>query len=158
MKIAFSGTHGTGKTTSCFKLATSYKMNTNYSIGISEEVARLCPYQINENSDWISQMWMFSAIVKSELTMEKLYDIVICDRSIADCVAYSYFSDKELYKYLLELSKLYITTYDEIFVKDIHNEYQFDDGIRSMDKQFRKDIHDKLLEIYHELDYKVIMV
>lgn len=159
MKIAFSGTHGTGKTTDCFGLATNYKMMSDKSVGVSEEVARLCPYTINEESDWISQMWMFSAIVKSELTMEKIYDLVICDRSVADCVAYSFFCDIELYKYLLELSRKYIKTYDEIYVKTIaNNDYHVEDGTRSMGKVFREAVEEKLLEIYDELDYNIIKI
>ncbi len=58
--IAFSGTHGTGKTTSVFKLAYELKMeNPTLKIGVLQETARTCPHPINKDTTPQAQSWIF---------------------------------------------------------------------------------------------------
>lgn len=51
MKIAISGTHGTGKTFSMFELARDYKLKyPNKEVTVVTEIARKCPLPINEDA------------------------------------------------------------------------------------------------------------
>jgi cytidylate kinase len=57
MKIAFSGSHGTGKTTHVLKKAHELKLQyPNKSIDILSEVARKSYLPINQNSTKESQL------------------------------------------------------------------------------------------------------
>ena len=49
VKIAFLGTHGVGKTTLCFDLASRLK-RLDMSVDIVKEVARSCPLPINQDT------------------------------------------------------------------------------------------------------------
>jgi len=49
MKIAFIGTHGVGKTTLCFDLASRLK-RLDMGVDIVKEVARGCPLPINRET------------------------------------------------------------------------------------------------------------
>ena len=81
MKIAFIGTHGTGKTTLGYELIAELRkrgINANF---VSETV-RECPYEINENASKRAQEWIiFNQCVK-EIEEEARSEIVICDRSV----------------------------------------------------------------------------
>jgi len=155
MKIAFSGTHGTGKTTSVFELATKFKKdNTDKTVGIIAETARRCPLPINKDSTEMSQLWIFAEQMKFEIEYCEWYDIVICDRSIIDSIAYTYVGGYyELANRKLETAKSFMNTYDKIIFKTIKsNNYIYDDGIRdSKDLDYRKKIEDKMLELYQKL-------
>lgn len=51
MKIAVSGTHGTGKTLKMFELAKDYKLKyPNKEVTVITEIARKCPLPINEDA------------------------------------------------------------------------------------------------------------
>jgi signal recognition particle GTPase len=56
MKIAFSGSHGTGKTTSVYKECLNYKRNQNKDVAIITEIARQCFLPINQNAPIVSQL------------------------------------------------------------------------------------------------------
>lgn len=156
MKIAFTGTHGTGKTTSCYKICHEYKMQHDKEVGILSEIPRKCPFPINENASAETQLWIYFTHVKEEIEKSNQYSILICDRTIVDYLAYCYFINKELCSYLLELARFHINTYDKIYFKTIkNNDYLIDDGVRATDPQYRIDIENKLIDIYEELGYDI---
>jgi len=87
MKIAFIGTHGVGKTTLCFELAACLK-RLDVGVDVVKEVARHCPLPINRETTIDAQAWILHTQVARELELSRLYEAVICDRSVLDNYAY----------------------------------------------------------------------
>jgi len=152
MKIGLTGTHSVGKTTllnalrseSCFK-----------DFAICDEVTRqvrALGLEINElGSDNTQRVIMLKHI---ENIM--LHDNMITDRTALDCFVYS--------RYLLSKQKITVDTFaiiHKLFLK-IWNMYdlvffiepEFDlvpDGVRSVDENFRDDIHKEFVNTIAEL-------
>lgn len=87
MKIAIVGTHSTGKTTILSHLY-AYLREHGIKVCIVQEMARLCPYPINETSTVEAQEWILNAHIKAEKQAENAYDVVLCDRATIDNFAY----------------------------------------------------------------------
>ena len=86
-KIAFVGTHGVGKTTLCFDLASQLKRH-DVAVDIVKEVARRCPLPINEETTLDAQAWILHTQIAEEVAACAMYETVICDRSVLDNYAY----------------------------------------------------------------------
>ena len=152
-KIAYSGSHGTGKTFSVLDLAKEYKISSpNSSVGIIQEVARHCPLPINTESTDESELWILVEQMRLEIDYSTKYNIIICDRSVVDTIAYSRVRGHKYASGMLNLISKYIDTYDKIIFKTIqNNNYQVDDGVRDMGHQFREDVESELIRIYEAL-------
>lgn len=159
MKIAYTGAHGTGKTSSVYRRAAKEKLKSSKNIVVLTEIARQCPFPINEESTIDSQLWMFSTQLKKELDLSLCYDYIICDRSLVDYCAYAYFVDKKLYTGMFHICNTFVHTYDKIYFNSVkYNQYLIDDGIRSIDFDFQQRIEDKLFELYELMNYNVEVV
>ena len=56
MKIGISGTHGTGKSFLVYELANKYKLDyPNKEVTVITEVARQCPFEINQGASLQAQ-------------------------------------------------------------------------------------------------------
>lgn len=154
-KIAYSGTHGTGKTTSCFNLATQCKLVcNNKSVHLITEVASESPFKINKSTTEESQTWIFNKQMLVELECCSKYKLVITDRTIVDNIGYTMVAGfNNLALGQIEFAKSFMHTYDKIFFRHTnHNNFHFEDGIRDgVDKDFRDKVQDKMIEIYHIL-------
>ena len=158
-KIAFSGSHGTGKSTSVGQAFIDNKMaHPEYTIGMIMENAKDCPFDINKGGNIYTQYWIFCNQVQRELYLQDKYDLVICDRSVVDSIAYGsvvlgniQFTDSLIY-----LASQYVHTYKEIIFRSIKtNDYWYDDNFRQAnDQKFRQDVEDELLRIYDEISTK----
>lgn len=162
-KISLSGTHGTGKTSATYQLARDIKygypqkrldnlinFKSNNNVGMICEVARECPYQINEATSIKAQSWIFSAQLKKELDLEPKYETLIIDRPVFDCVAYTMRLDYKTGLSMLELAKR-MASYDLILFLPLNGDYIEDDGFRSVDKGFQVEINNILLDIYNSI-------
>jgi hypothetical protein len=87
LKIAFIGTHGVGKTTLCFDLASHLK-RLDFSVDLVKEVARECPLPINQDTTLEAQAWILHTQIAREIAAADRYQAVICDRSVLDNYAY----------------------------------------------------------------------
>ncbi len=87
LKVAFVGTHGVGKTTLCFDLATQLK-RLDLGVDIVKEVARRCPLPINEVTTYDAQAWILHTQIAEEIEALARNEIVVCDRSVLDNYAY----------------------------------------------------------------------
>ena len=65
MKLAFIGSHGVGKTTLCFDLASKLK-RLDLNVDIVREVARHCPLPINQETTLDAQAWILHSQVAWE--------------------------------------------------------------------------------------------
>ncbi len=155
MKIAFSGTQSTGKTTSVYESAKDYKSwNPQLRIELLTEVARRNPFQLlNKDATENSQSWMFHTQIQEEINLTSCSDLLICDRSIIDYVAYTYYLFPYLGEKMFDFCKYHIETYDKIILKTIDRSFQVcHDGIReSKDEEYRKQIEDYLIDFYIKL-------
>ena len=154
MKIAISGSHGTGKTFAVLDVAKQYKLdNPNKNVTVITEIARECPFPINQNATVESELWMIATQIKKEIEAEKNYDIVITDRSLADYLAYTKYHFEDIYKAQFPFLEYYISTYDIIFYKsyEMNHHYLIEDGVRDLDKKFQKSIDKELITIYNLL-------
>ena len=173
-KIAFSGSHGTGKTTSVFRVSHEYKMShPELTVCPFNEVARECPMSINLKSTFESQMWIFTNQIAKEIEFCNRYDLVVCDRTVIDCLAYcKVFGMNALFEMLYHTGEDWVRTYDSIYFNTIEkNPYNFEDGKR-MDSgegvgegnliicsgnDIRQQVEKELLSIYDDMDVDLIM-
>jgi phage terminase large subunit len=71
-KIAYSGTHGTGKSYAVGERFIKEKLdNPTKSVVVISENIRNCPFPINKESTKYSQMWIFSDQMKMELKLNQ---------------------------------------------------------------------------------------
>jgi broad-specificity NMP kinase len=145
-KIAFIGTHGVGKTTLCYGLASRLKRR-DVSIEVVHEVARRCPLPINEETSIAAQSWILHTQISEELVAQARYPVVICDRSVLDNYVYLLLAAGRQ-DALETLMESWIRTYD-ILVHVPLLEQPAPDGVRSADPAFQRAVEERLLR---ELD------
>ena len=90
MKIAFTGTQGTGKTTAVFDEAKAAKIAfPNKSVTVFHDNAARAPKGLyNKKGTEESQLWIFTNQLRTEIELANTYDIVICDRTVFDSISY----------------------------------------------------------------------
>lgn len=143
--IAVTGTHGAGKTTLTYLIAAHYK-SKGKNVKLIQEVARSCPFPINEKMTADTALWIYFEHSKKELEALKDHDIVIADRTFFDSFVYAKYFNIEIDQRIINSSfRLY--HYDEIlFVRPAGK--ILDDGVRSIDETFQQEID---LLFYKEL-------
>lgn len=137
-KVAFIGTHGTGKTTLVFDLASSLK-KVGFNVDVLTEVVRDSPFPINKQTTRESQKWILFTQYIKEIEKEEKCDYLICDRSLIDNYAYyvnKFGRDEKLEPFILDHMK----TYFHLFKVPINKKYLISDGKRSIEEAFQKQI------------------
>lgn len=87
MKVALIGTHGVGKTTLAFDICALLK-KSGHNVELVTEVARRCPFPINEATTLQSQLWILHTQIADELAAAQRAPYVLCDRSVLDNYCY----------------------------------------------------------------------
>lgn len=142
MKIAFIGTHGTGKTTLCYNLVGELKKQ-NINADMVKEVARLSPLPVNRQTSIEAQTWILMTQVAEEIASASRHDVVVCDRSVLDNYAYLAFAFGRQ-KAIERFVDFWMKSYDVLFkvpVVDAPSE----DGFRDTDQFFIRSI-DQLVD------------
>ena len=89
MKIAVMGSHGTGKSTLVYQMTDQAKQRfRGLDIRVLLEVARECPFPINEEGTEAAQRWIFGRQVVREVELGSGH-LLVCDRTVLDSLAYS---------------------------------------------------------------------
>ena len=148
IKIAFIGSHGVGKTTLCFDLASRLK-RLDLGVDIVKEVARACPLPINEATTLEAQAWILHTQIAEEIASANQYEAVICDRSVLDNYAYMVQRAGRKPEYD-ELVRSWVGSYTGLFKVPVLAAPTFD-GTRAVSVQFQLDIDaqiDKLVEAF----------
>ena len=151
--VGIIGTHGTGKTTLSFQLASHYK-HLGHNVKIIQEVARTCPFPLNELMTRETALWIYFEHSRKELEALRDHDIVISDRTAFDSFIYACVLNLPNLVEYKSVAKHYLKSAYEIlfFVRpDMPIE---EDGIRCMDIEFQKKI-DKMFE-YHLKDMPIV--
>jgi len=156
MKIAFIGTHGTGKTTLAHELVTNLKKR-GIDAGIMSEVARQCPLPIKEDTTKKSQIWIILTQIIKEIEAEEKFEVVVCDRSALD--GYCYYTSKfGRSKALESLVIQHLKTYDHLIRVPIQEGFLKKDKIRSTSLEFQKRVDaefDKILKVL-KIDHSIL--
>lgn len=162
-KIAVIGTHGVGKSTLCYKLASHYK-KLGANVDLVQEIARKCPFPINEGMSPQASLWIYHTQIQRELEAEaRGFDTIICDRSPFDTFVYAeYFKLDKQDNFQLNVGKRaalnWLETYNQlIFVRP--NFPIKPDGTRSTDIDFQDGINNIFLDYfdkYISMDFKDI--
>ena len=137
LKVAFVGTHGVGKTTLCFDLASQLK-RLDLGVDLVKEVARRCPLPINENTTPDAQAWILHTQIAEELEAAATYEVVICDRSVLDNYAYLV-ARAGRQSDLDPLVARWIRTYDALFGVPVISLPSYD-GTRAVSPAFQLEI------------------
>ncbi len=142
MKLAFIGTHGVGKTTLCYDLASALKRQ-GINVDMVKEVARLSPLTINRKTSLDAQMWILATQIAEEIRSASQHEVVVCDRSVLDNYAYMTFAcgrQKPIERFVDHWMK----SYDVLFKVPICGRAS-DDGVRDTDEFFMRNI-DQLVD------------
>ncbi len=152
IKIAFIGSHGVGKTTLCFDLASRLK-RLDLAVDIVKEVARACPLPINEATTLEAQAWILHTQIAEEIASANQYEAVICDRSVLDNYAYlvQRTGRKPAYD---ELVRTWVGTYTGLFKVPVLQAPTFD-GTRAVSVQFQLDIDAQIDRLIKAFDVPV---
>lgn len=157
--IAFSGTHGTGKTTAVLKCAIDLKMrHPDQRIEYYSENVAWCPYPVNKSMTEESQLWMYANQIQAELKLLTLFDIIVSDRTIVDCIAYAkVMGFHGLAKDMMRLTRRHIHRYAQIHVMTMkNNNHHHADGLRDEDPSFRASVEEALLQLYEQLGCPIL--
>ena len=152
MKVGIIGSQGTGKTTAIYQLGADLKKE-GLDVFLLTEVARSCPFQINEATTRKSQLWIMGKLITREQSSKG--QILIGDRTLLDVFAYSYRVDPEFFEPFKPFIKKYMETYDIVFYLFPNDRFLVDDGFRSTSKKFRDEIDKILKELINELNINV---
>jgi thymidylate kinase len=142
VKIAFIGTHGVGKTTLCYDLASVLKRH-DINVDVVKEVARLSPLPINRKTSLEAQTWILMTQVAEEIRSAAYHEVVVCDRSALDNYAYMALAcgrQKPYERFVAHWMK----SYDLLFKVPILGTPAAD-GIRDTDEFFMRSI-DQLVD------------
>lgn len=142
MKIALSGVQGSGKTTLINRMKDmnifgGYKFYGSISAELSKKNIK-----INKEGDNTTQL----LVMNGHFNRLFAENNIVVDRCLLDGLAYTFYNydvsqtvDNWVYAYALTMTREYINKYDVIFY--LNDEVPLDDdGTRSNDVQFRKDI------------------
>ena len=153
-QISFSGTHGTGKSTSAaFEYRNQKIQNPDKSVHLICNTSAMCPFPINMQATEESQSWRFANQIQFELQASSRFDILVTDRTIVDVIAYTYVAGFEgLACGMLDYAHHYVHAYDVIRVKQAKfNQFFHNDGIRDTDPVFRDEVESVLKSLYKQL-------
>lgn len=157
MKIAIIGTHGIGKTTLAYIIAAEAKKKGKNAVVINE-VARRCPFPLNDKQVPEGAEWIISTQISHELSAKaNKTEYIICDRSAYDPICYMKASkhNKSTYRSMKIYAEEWLKTYDKIFLVIPDTKKIDSDGFRCTDVKFQELVNDQFM---HEFQVKNICV
>jgi nicotinamide riboside kinase len=142
LKLALIGTHGVGKTTLVFEVATLLK-KANHNVELVTEVARRSPFPVNEATTLDGQLWILHAQIAAEMEAAARAPNVICDRAALD--NYCYLVNKfGRQAHLEQWLEWWMNTYSMLVCVPPADGIAAD-GFRSEDIAFQRRIHELLI-------------
>lgn len=144
-KIAVIGSHGSLKSTLCFKLAAYYKRK-GYNVDLVQERVRYSPFPINKDMTIDTTLWISNACVQRELESKaRNFDLIICDRSSIDSFIYADALSIERNNKIMESFFVsafeWCKTYSYILIVDADNKLIID-KVRDDNLEFRERVNE----------------
>jgi thymidylate kinase len=152
VKIAFLGSHGTGKTTLCFEVAAHLK-KLDYNVEMVKEVARSSPLPLNRETTLDAQRWILHTQIAREIAASAIHDAVICDRAVLDNYAYLVHRAGRL-PTLDALVRDWMKTYDFLFKVPVTRVPRFD-GVRDTSPAYQREIDSIVDQLLAEMQIPV---
>lgn len=152
-KVALVGTHGVNKTTIAYELAGALKRKGR-AVELLTEIARECPFPLNEQATREAYQWIIARQVQLELEKSPRADVLVCDRSVLDNFAYyvrRYGNGGEEAEALGAYCLSWMRTYN-LLVRLPITQAPAPDGFRSTDAEFQREI-DLLCDELFESSY-----
>ncbi len=141
--MAFIGTHGVGKTTLCYDVASLLKRG-GWNVDIVKEVARQSPLPINRQTSLEAQTWILMTQVAEEIRSAAHNAVVVCDRSALDNYAYMVLACGRQ-RPIERLVDWWMRSYDLLFKVPVDEGEAQADGFRDTDQFFIRAI-DQLVD------------
>ena len=150
VKIAISGTHSTGKTTT-LRCACDRLRSAGLSVDIVPEMSSHCPLPIARAQTIESTLWIVLSMIRCEIERSAICDVLLVDRPVADAFAYLVAAQaardaqperpSPTYRSLVALIRHWSPTYRCVFrtcaLPGLRIE---DDGRRDLDENFRASV------------------
>jgi nicotinamide riboside kinase len=155
VKVAFIGTHGTGKTTALLGLAT-YLKTQNINIGFLQEVARTFKFPVNHESTPQDQRnILLTQIIEEDKLEIPSNQVLLCDRAAVCNYMYYVESVKrserpDPYPSLRSLVVEHASSYDLLVFVTPDLELQ-DDKFRDLNRDFQMRIHEGVAKFLDHL-------
>jgi nicotinamide riboside kinase len=154
-KLAFIGSHGVGKTTLTYGLASRLKAR-DVSLEVVHEVARRCPLPINRETSVAAQSWILHTQISEEVLAAARYPVVLCDRSALDNYVYLLLAAGPRPE-LEGMLEPWLASYDLlVHVPILGGEEPNPDGLRSTDPSFQRAVEQRLDEELARRDLPVL--
>ncbi|MCE5319440.1 MAG: ATP-binding protein [Parachlamydia sp.] len=155
MKIAILGTHGIGKSTFAAQMF-AHASRVGQNARLIHEVARNCPFPLNDGFTSESAIWIMCEHIRLELdALSRKAKFIICDRSALDPMVYLVnklgweIENTNIFKF----AKEWLNSYDMLIHIRPSSEEIISDGIRSPDPKFRKEINTLFSELLADVDF-----
>ncbi len=144
MIVSFTGAQSTGKTTLLNRLVEK-NPNVTFVEEVTRRVKRLYDVPINEDGGDVTQFLIMADHIQNLFSKDKS-ELTVFDRCAVDGVVYTRWLQlqgmvsAEVYSACCKIYDAIIDQYDVIFYTDPADVKLVDDGERSIDEGFRKDI------------------
>lgn len=168
MKIGFTGSQGTGKTTLAKALLQdSWFKDRNYVfVPSTARVAEQEGFKVNRDADPLSQLLTTVGRITAEYGVEDEITSTISDRTPLDSLAYTTyqfnnvwedFNSKFYWKVSYDLVQKHMAEYDYIFYFPVFWAPK-DDGLRDPDSGYQHDIDELIVDFLDSMEVKHFVI
>ena len=121
------------------------------------DVARACPFLVNREASEEAQSWIFFTQLTREIEAAAANEIVICDRTVFDSLAYSAVQGyKDFTTMMWQFAMDWRETYDELYwLRPDQGTVVADDGFRDPDPDYQR-LVDTTFEVLYSVGPTVI--
>ncbi len=159
-----TGGPGVGKTALLHGLVGELKWRDK-TVEWIDEVIRECPFPIDKEAGFKTQMWVTEHQHYHELQkLKHMPQFLLCDRSMLDQAVYStmLFQNSKMseseYKVVMKVVTDWMNTYDFGILVGPSDKEITSDGFRATDKKFQLEMHNFFVEILNSLNADYIVV
>jgi thymidylate kinase len=156
MKLCIIGAHGTGKSTLTMFLSAYARLRGKNCVNTSE-VARDCPFPLNDGFGSEGAHWIIHTQIQRELKAKASgYEDIFCDRSSIDPIMYLKAKNipEQEYRNLRDHAEKWMDTYDMILCCNVdYNIPIFKDGVRHTDNGFRRIVEKEFLMFIEKYNF-----
>lgn len=157
--ITIIGAHGTGKTTLIKKVINEVKLDQDAKLYYTNELPRLCPFEVGVNSNYQAQEWIYNTQRYIESLLHKTCIPTLLDRCCIDHYAYYIYWVGRNTHYEKTLIH-FVRNYQKIYFFPPNKNYLVEDGLRPLNVEFQQIINNIIEFIFENIlnEYKERLV